>query len=324
MLPSRVVVLIDELEAAGLVERTRDGTDRRRNALALTTAGTVGPAHHRRGGERARRRDVSRAQRAGSNHPHGPAHPDRCRSGAHARGASGLSHARPPARAVDLRGPVGDRRPGVDAGNDPRGARGATSRSIGVGRTPSTAAARRVGVSGGEAGRGDAVAAQVAEPARLATTTGVPAATASSATRPNGSYSDGTTATSAAAEQRHSLVPGTKPSQSTAPATRRRRACSRSSSSYGPVPATASRNPGWRRRNGRTVRRAASAHPSRARAGRRTRAAVRHPRAHARLLRVRAGTRQRGSVDPVGHDVRQCTGRGRTAGRPRRAAWRSR
>ena len=41
MLPSRVVVLIDELESAGLVERTRDGADRRRNALALTTGGSA-------------------------------------------------------------------------------------------------------------------------------------------------------------------------------------------------------------------------------------------------------------------------------------------
>jgi DNA-binding MarR family transcriptional regulator len=41
MLPSRVVALIDELESAGLVERTRDGADRRRNALALTAAGTT-------------------------------------------------------------------------------------------------------------------------------------------------------------------------------------------------------------------------------------------------------------------------------------------
>ena len=41
MQPSRVVALIDELESAGLVERTRDGADRRRNALALTAAGTT-------------------------------------------------------------------------------------------------------------------------------------------------------------------------------------------------------------------------------------------------------------------------------------------
>lgn len=40
MLPSRVVAFIDELEADGLVERTRAGTDRRRNALGLTPAGT--------------------------------------------------------------------------------------------------------------------------------------------------------------------------------------------------------------------------------------------------------------------------------------------
>jgi DNA-binding MarR family transcriptional regulator len=41
MLPSRVVAFIDELEGAKLVERTRDGTDRRRNALALTAAGAA-------------------------------------------------------------------------------------------------------------------------------------------------------------------------------------------------------------------------------------------------------------------------------------------
>lgn len=53
MLPSRVVAFIDELEAAGLVERTRDGADRRRNSLALTdrgasalrTVATVARAH---------------------------------------------------------------------------------------------------------------------------------------------------------------------------------------------------------------------------------------------------------------------------------------
>lgn len=39
MLPSRVVAFIDELEADGLVERTRDGADRRRNSLDLTTKG---------------------------------------------------------------------------------------------------------------------------------------------------------------------------------------------------------------------------------------------------------------------------------------------
>lgn len=39
MLPSRVVALIDELEADGLVERTRDGADRRRNSLDLTDRG---------------------------------------------------------------------------------------------------------------------------------------------------------------------------------------------------------------------------------------------------------------------------------------------
>ncbi|HEY2299352.1 MAG TPA: MarR family winged helix-turn-helix transcriptional regulator [Jatrophihabitans sp.] len=41
MLPSRVVAFIDDLEAAGLVERTRDGADRRRNSLDLTAAGAA-------------------------------------------------------------------------------------------------------------------------------------------------------------------------------------------------------------------------------------------------------------------------------------------
>jgi DNA-binding MarR family transcriptional regulator len=41
MLPSRVVAFIDQLEADGLVERTRDSVDRRRNSLALTSAGTA-------------------------------------------------------------------------------------------------------------------------------------------------------------------------------------------------------------------------------------------------------------------------------------------
>lgn len=41
MLPSRVVVLVDELESAGLVARVRDPTDRRRNALELTAEGTA-------------------------------------------------------------------------------------------------------------------------------------------------------------------------------------------------------------------------------------------------------------------------------------------
>jgi DNA-binding MarR family transcriptional regulator len=41
MLPSRVVAFIDQLESDGLVERTRDGADRRRNSLALTDAGTA-------------------------------------------------------------------------------------------------------------------------------------------------------------------------------------------------------------------------------------------------------------------------------------------
>lgn len=39
MMPSRVVALIDEMEASGLVERTRHGTDRRRNVLVLTAQG---------------------------------------------------------------------------------------------------------------------------------------------------------------------------------------------------------------------------------------------------------------------------------------------
>jgi DNA-binding MarR family transcriptional regulator len=41
MLPSRVVAFIDELEADGLVARTRDGADRRRNSLVLTDKGTA-------------------------------------------------------------------------------------------------------------------------------------------------------------------------------------------------------------------------------------------------------------------------------------------
>jgi DNA-binding MarR family transcriptional regulator len=41
MLPSRVVAFIDELEADGFVARTRDGSDRRRNSLALTDKGTA-------------------------------------------------------------------------------------------------------------------------------------------------------------------------------------------------------------------------------------------------------------------------------------------
>jgi DNA-binding MarR family transcriptional regulator len=41
MLPSRVVAFIDELESDGLVARTRDGADRRRNALELTAKGTA-------------------------------------------------------------------------------------------------------------------------------------------------------------------------------------------------------------------------------------------------------------------------------------------
>lgn len=39
MLPSRVVAFVDELESAGLVERMRDDTDRRRYALQLTSGG---------------------------------------------------------------------------------------------------------------------------------------------------------------------------------------------------------------------------------------------------------------------------------------------
>jgi DNA-binding MarR family transcriptional regulator len=39
MLPSRVVALVDELEQAGYVQRVRDDTDRRRNALQLTDEG---------------------------------------------------------------------------------------------------------------------------------------------------------------------------------------------------------------------------------------------------------------------------------------------
>lgn len=53
MAPSRVVVLVDELERAGFVHRVRDDTDRRRNVLGLTeagvrtlqTVGRVGRAH---------------------------------------------------------------------------------------------------------------------------------------------------------------------------------------------------------------------------------------------------------------------------------------
>jgi DNA-binding MarR family transcriptional regulator len=39
MQPSRVVAFVDELEAAGYVERVRDSSDRRRNSIALTAAG---------------------------------------------------------------------------------------------------------------------------------------------------------------------------------------------------------------------------------------------------------------------------------------------
>ncbi|MDT4920248.1 MAG: hypothetical protein QOI15_1150 [Pseudonocardiales bacterium] len=39
MLPSRMVALVDELEADGLVQRVRDDVDRRRYALEITTKG---------------------------------------------------------------------------------------------------------------------------------------------------------------------------------------------------------------------------------------------------------------------------------------------
>lgn len=39
ILPSRVVAFVDDLERLGLVQRARDDTDRRRNALQLTNAG---------------------------------------------------------------------------------------------------------------------------------------------------------------------------------------------------------------------------------------------------------------------------------------------
>jgi DNA-binding MarR family transcriptional regulator len=39
MLPSRLVVLVDDLEARGLVRRVRDDADRRRNSLQLTDDG---------------------------------------------------------------------------------------------------------------------------------------------------------------------------------------------------------------------------------------------------------------------------------------------
>jgi DNA-binding MarR family transcriptional regulator len=41
LLASRVVGFVDELEAAGLVQRLQDGADRRRNCLELTPAGTA-------------------------------------------------------------------------------------------------------------------------------------------------------------------------------------------------------------------------------------------------------------------------------------------
>jgi DNA-binding MarR family transcriptional regulator len=56
MIPSRVVPLVDGLEQAGYVERTRNDTDRRRNSLDLTDAGRrvladiarISAAHDRR------------------------------------------------------------------------------------------------------------------------------------------------------------------------------------------------------------------------------------------------------------------------------------
>ena len=53
MVPSRMVALVDELEREGYVQRVRDESDRRRNAVQLTDAGTravqtvarVGRAH---------------------------------------------------------------------------------------------------------------------------------------------------------------------------------------------------------------------------------------------------------------------------------------
>lgn len=60
MLPSRVVAFVDELESAGLLRRARDDTDRRRNALVLTKAGTEALATVASVG-RAHDRDVCRA-----------------------------------------------------------------------------------------------------------------------------------------------------------------------------------------------------------------------------------------------------------------------
>lgn len=41
LLPSRLVVLVDELEGRGLIERRRDPNDRRNSALYVTDAGTA-------------------------------------------------------------------------------------------------------------------------------------------------------------------------------------------------------------------------------------------------------------------------------------------
>jgi DNA-binding MarR family transcriptional regulator len=52
--PSRMVALVDELEAAGLVERRRSAVDRRSNAVVLTDAGRASLARSVAGFERAR------------------------------------------------------------------------------------------------------------------------------------------------------------------------------------------------------------------------------------------------------------------------------
>ena len=62
MIPSRVVPLVDGLEDAGLVQRARDDTDRRRNALQLTDAGRRALTAIGRVGAGARRRDHLRAR----------------------------------------------------------------------------------------------------------------------------------------------------------------------------------------------------------------------------------------------------------------------
>src|ERR1700744_4052165 len=41
LLPSRLVMLVDELEGRGLIERRRDPKDRRNSALYVTGAGTA-------------------------------------------------------------------------------------------------------------------------------------------------------------------------------------------------------------------------------------------------------------------------------------------